>query len=39
MDTTFKALVVDQVEGKSVPSVKELHVSDLPEGEVLVAID
>ena len=39
MDTTFKALVVDQVEGKSVPSLKELHVSDLPEGDVLVAID
>jgi len=39
MDTTFKALVVDQVEGKSVPAVKELHVSDLPAGEVLVAID
>ena len=39
MDTTFNALVVDQIEGKSVSSVKELHVSDLPEGEVLVAID
>ena len=39
MDTTFKALVVDQIEGKSVPSLKELHLSELPKEEVLVAID
>ena len=39
MDTPFNALVVDQIDGKSVPSLKALHVSDLPAGEVLVAID
>jgi len=39
MDTTFNALVVDQIESKSVSTLKELHVSDLPAGEVLVAID
>ncbi len=39
MNTTFQALVVDQVEGKPVPQLKHITVADLPAGEVLVAID
>ena len=39
MNTTFQAIVVDQVEGKPVPQLKHITVADLPAGEVLVAID
>lgn len=39
MNDTFQALVLDQQDGKTVPSVKQLGIDDLPEGEVLVAID
>jgi acrylyl-CoA reductase (NADPH) len=39
MNTTFQAIVVDQVEGKPVPQLKNLTLADLPAGEVLVAID
>ncbi len=39
MNTTFQALVVDQVEGKPVPQLKQITAADLPALEVLVAID
>jgi acrylyl-CoA reductase (NADPH) len=39
MTTTFQALVVDQVDGKPVPALKQITQADLPAGEVLVAID
>jgi len=39
MNTTFQALVVDQVDGKPVPSLKQITQADLPAGDVLVAID
>ena len=39
MNTTFQAIVVDQVEGKPVPQLKHITAADLPAGEVLVAID
>jgi len=39
MTTTFQALVIDQVDGKPVPAIKQLTQADLPAGEVLVAID
>ena len=39
MNTTFQALVVDQVEGKPVPQLKHITAADLPALEVLVAID
>jgi len=39
MNTTFQALVVDQVDGKPVPQLKQITAADLPAGEVLVAID
>ncbi|MES9887517.1 MAG: MDR family oxidoreductase [Candidatus Sedimenticola sp. 6PFRAG1] len=35
----FKALVLDQSEGKTVAEIKQLSTDDLPEGEVLVAVD
>ena len=35
---TFTALVLDEVGGKVVPSIKELSADDLPEGEVTVRI-
>ncbi|MET0116998.1 MAG: MDR family oxidoreductase [Sedimenticola sp.] len=35
----FKALVLDQSEGKTVSEIKQLSTDDLPEGEVLVAVD
>jgi len=39
MNTTFQAIVVDQVEGKPVPQLKHITAADLPALEVLVAID
>jgi acrylyl-CoA reductase (NADPH) len=39
MNTTFQAIVVDQVEGKPVPQLRQISAADLPAGEVLVAID
>ena len=39
MTTSFQALVIDQVDGKPVPQLKQLTQADLPVGEVLVAID
>jgi acrylyl-CoA reductase (NADPH) len=39
MTTSFQALVVDQVDGKPVPSLKQITQADLPAGDVLVAID
>lgn len=38
-DTPFTALVIDQQDGKSVASFKKIATSDLPEGDVLVAVD
>lgn len=35
----FKALVLEQEEGKTVHAVKQLSVDDLPEGEVLVDVE
>ncbi len=35
----FKALVLDQVDGKTVAEIKALDVSDLPEEDVLVDVD
>ena len=39
MNTTFQAIVVDQVEGKPVPQLKHITAAELPALEVLVAID
>lgn len=39
MNTEFQALVLDQQDGKTLPSVKRLQDSDLPAGEVLVQVD
>jgi acrylyl-CoA reductase (NADPH) len=39
MSDDFKALVLREEDGKTVSSVETLHNSDLPEGNVLVAID
>ncbi|MDQ2694819.1 MAG: oxidoreductase [Pseudomonadota bacterium] len=36
---TFKALVLTQEDKKTVPAVRQLSVADLPEGDVLVAVD
>ena len=38
-DDTFAALVLNQEDGKTVPELKRLTDSDLPEGDVLVAVD
>ena len=35
----FKALVLEQQEKKTLPSIKQLDVSDLPDGDVLVDVD
>ncbi|WP_372740660.1 MDR family oxidoreductase [Neptunomonas sp.] len=35
----FKALVLDQVDGKTIAEIKTLDVSDLPEEDVLVDVD
>ena len=37
-DDAFKALVLDEAEGKVTPSIKTLSNDDLPEGDVVVAI-
>jgi len=39
MTTSFQALVVDQVDGKPVPQLKQITQAELPAGDVLVAID
>jgi acrylyl-CoA reductase (NADPH) len=39
MTTPFQALVVDQIDGKPVPQLKQITQADLPAGDVLVAID
>jgi acrylyl-CoA reductase (NADPH) len=39
MNTEFQALVLDQQDGKTLPTVKRLQDGDLPEGEVLVQVD
>lgn len=35
----FKALVLDQVDGKTVAEIKTLNISDLPDEDVLVDVD
>ena len=39
MSDTFKALVLTQEDGKTVSSIKQLSNDDLPEGDVLLAVD
>jgi acrylyl-CoA reductase (NADPH) len=39
MSETFKALVLTQEDGKTVSTVKQLSNDDLPEGDVLLAVD
>ena len=39
MNTEFQALILDQQDGKTLPTVKRLRDSDLPAGEVLVQVD
>lgn len=39
MSNEFQALVLDQVDGKTIPSIKQLRDDDLPAGEVLVQVD
>lgn len=36
---TFKALVVEQVDGKTVAEIKQLTVNDLPQEDVLIKVD
>src|SRR4028119_1981672 len=38
MPETFRALVLDQADGKTVSRIEDLSVSALPEGEVLVEV-
>lgn len=38
-DRTFKALVVDKVDGKIVHEIKQLDVDDLPREDVLIKVD
>ncbi|MBF0195084.1 MAG: oxidoreductase [Magnetococcales bacterium] len=38
MSDTFKALVLDEEDGKTVNSFKQLQLNDLPDGEVVVAV-
>ena len=38
MPESFKALVLDQQDGRTTHAIRELTVADLPEGEVLVAV-
>jgi len=38
-DNTFKALVLNQEDNKTVAAIKDLKRSDLPPGEVLVAVE
>jgi len=39
MSDTFKALVLSQEDGKTVSTIKQLSNEDLPEGDVLLAVD
>ena len=39
MSDTFKALVLTQEDGKTVSNIKQLSNDDLPEGDVLLAVD
>ena len=39
MSDTFKALVLTQEDGKTVSNIKQLNNDDLPEGDVLLAVD
>ena len=39
MSDTFKALVLTQDDGKTVSDIKQLHNDDLPDGDVLLAVD
>ena len=39
MSDTFKALVLTQSDGKTVSDIKQLHNDDLPDGDVLLAVD
>ena len=39
MSDTFKALVLTQEDGKTVSTLKQLGNDDLPEGDVLLAVD
>ena len=39
MSDTFKALVLTQEDGKTVSTIKQLSNGDLPEGDVLLAVD
>ncbi|MCP5424124.1 MAG: oxidoreductase [Gammaproteobacteria bacterium] len=38
-EVNFKALVLEKMDKKTVPSIKSLTVGDLPEGDVLVSVD
>ena len=35
----FKALVLNQEDGKTISAVQDLQLGDLPEGEVLIKVD
>jgi acrylyl-CoA reductase (NADPH) len=39
MNEEFRALVLEQQDGKTLAAVKTLHIADLPAGEVLVQVD
>ena len=39
MSDTFKALILTQDDGKTVSDIKQLHNDDLPDGDVLLAVD
>jgi acrylyl-CoA reductase (NADPH) len=39
MSETFKALVLSQEDGRTVPGIRQLTDADLPEGDVLLAVE
>jgi acrylyl-CoA reductase (NADPH) len=39
MSDTFRALVLTEEDGRTIPSVRELTDADLPEGDVLLAVE
>lgn len=38
MNTSYKALVIDEINGEFVKSVKTLQINDLPKGDVLIRV-
>src|SRR5437764_233470 len=38
LNSTFRALVLDQQDGQVTPTVRDLPTTDLPEGDVLVSV-